>query len=57
MWKQLAAADPPLKYDEDIDLFALFSTVELAKKRVKFPKFVPNPAMQAQPITKIRASD
>uniref|UniRef100_A0A2N9HFF1 Retrotransposon gag domain-containing protein n=1 Tax=Fagus sylvatica TaxID=28930 RepID=A0A2N9HFF1_FAGSY len=35
MWKQLAAADPPLKYDEDIDLFALFSTVELAKKRVK----------------------
>jgi hypothetical protein len=34
MWEQLATADPPLKYAEDIDLFALCSTVELAKKRV-----------------------
>ena len=34
MWKQLAAADPPLRYAEDIDLFAKY------KDRCRFTQFM-----------------
>ena len=34
MWEQLAAADPPLRYVEDIDLFAKY------KDRHRFTQFM-----------------
>ena len=34
MWEQLAAADPPLRYAEDIDLFAKY------KDRRRFTQFM-----------------
>ena len=31
MWEQLAAADPPLRYAEDIDLFAKYKIVVVSQ--------------------------